>query len=497
MAFSFDVQYKKGCENVIPDFCSRFPKFETVNKIVNEEEENDEAFINAVLEEEDLTSRIQTESEKCPEIKEICEFMENGWPKKNALLGTNRNYFLIRQELMVNNGTLLRGQRIVVPESMRADILRRAHECHLGIQKTKLRLRSSYWWPNMGKQVEELIRDCYACAQASKSLKMGPSPSKEGLPSLPIPSMAWQRVAIDIKGPMNDLPASERYAVVLIDLFSKWPEVLFISSTESHIIIQFLKSVFAREGYPEEILSDNGTQFCSKEFSDFLCDHDIRHVKTPLYNPESNSVVERFNRTLAEQVELARIEKVSIRTYMQQFLQIYRSTQHSTTGCSPTLLLHGREIRTKLNTRKDSANEKKVRFQLNEVPFPIGTRVCVKHPRTGRVSRNLVVTKTVGTKSVVLDNGQKWHVSKIAKDHSKIREEPEDYELPDISGRKESSKRREVPIHDNDKAIGDRDTTSTTDDTPQNETTNQEEPVIRRSERNVVRWKRDHNFVYY
>ena len=184
---------------------------------------------------------------------------------------------------------------------------------------------------------------------------MGPSPSKEGLP---ITTLTGERVAIDIKGPMNQLPASERYAIVLIDLYSKWPEIQLVSSTETCKIIQFLKSIFAREGYPRELLSDNGTQFCSSEFGEFLRDCDIKHVRTPLYNPESNSVVERFNRTLGEQIEVAQIEKIPIRSYMQRFLHIYRSTQHSTTGCSPSLLLHGREMRTRLFPREKK--EKKV-----------------------------------------------------------------------------------------------------------------------------------------
>ena len=99
---------------------------------------------------------------------------------------------------------------------MRNEILEKAHECHMGIQKTKLRLRAVYWWPGRTRQAEELVKNCYACTQASKSLKMGPSPSKEGLP---ITTLAWERVAIDIKGPMYQLPASERYAIVLIDLY--------------------------------------------------------------------------------------------------------------------------------------------------------------------------------------------------------------------------------------------------------------------------------------
>lgn len=100
----------------------------------------------------------------------------------------------------------------------------------------------AYWWPGMSTQAEEMVQKCYACSQATKSLKVGPAPAKE---SLPLPSMVWERVAFDIKGPMNDLPDSERFAIVLVDLKSKWLEVQLVSSTETYKVVEFLKRVFS------------------------------------------------------------------------------------------------------------------------------------------------------------------------------------------------------------------------------------------------------------
>ena len=424
MAFTFEVKYKRGSDNIIPDFCSRFPRTETVSQVNCEEgkdQEEIEEFANNLMEEDkDLTTRMNEKSKECEEIGEICQLVKNGWPSKKGISEAAKRYYPVREELTVNQGKLFREQRLVVPVSMRDEILRKAHECHLGIQKTKWRLRMAYWWPGMTAQAEEMIKNCHACIHASKTLKTGPSPGRE---SIPLPSMAWERVAIDIKGPMNDLSNSERFAIVLVDLKSKWPEVQFSPSTEATKIVEFLKRVFAREGYPQEILSDNGTQFCSREFTEFLRDCDIKHIRTPLYNPESNAVVERFNRTLGEQVEMAKLQKIPVRTYVQTFLHIYRSTPHSTTGHSPSLMLHGREMKTRLVVREEKRAEKKVRFDLEDEPFPVGTKVCIKHPRTGRVSRNLSVVRVLGSKTVILDNGQKWHVSKIAKDRSVVSEE--------------------------------------------------------------------------
>ena len=111
MAFTFEVKYKKGCENVIPDFCSRFPRSETVNEMI--QEEDDEELINTLLEDRDLTDKINSESVKCTEVAGICKFVTDGWPRKKELTETNKKYYLVREELTVHNNKLLRGERIV------------------------------------------------------------------------------------------------------------------------------------------------------------------------------------------------------------------------------------------------------------------------------------------------------------------------------------------------------------------------------------------------
>ena len=424
MAFNFEIRYKRGSENTIPDFCSRFPVGEEQVCLVEEEEE-DNLLLEAV--EGDVSAQFRSEAANCPELTMVRMYLMKNWPRKKDIPPLMNPYFQIREELSVHQEQIFRGKKVVVPVSLRPKVIDLAHECHQGIQRTKTRIRSQYWWPKLDSEVEEIVKRCVPCTETSKSFKGGPSPSSE---KLPLPNGPWDRVAIDIKGPMNHLPHQERYAIVVMDLYSKWPEVAFTSSVETNKVIEFLRFVFNREGLPHQILSDNGAQFISNEFQDFLRQNFIEHIRTPLYNPESNAVVERFNRTLAEQIEIALAQHSPVKTYIQSFLHNYRATPHTSTLTSPSLLLHGREMRTRLEALvQRRPRNRKVTFENRA--FRVGDRVCLKHPRTGRIHRNMMVKEIIGSKSVVLNNGQKWHTRNISRDFSVRKDEPARAELPD------------------------------------------------------------------
>ncbi|MCP3661671.1 MAG: transposase family protein [Gammaproteobacteria bacterium] len=99
---------------------------------------------------------------------------------------------------------------------------------------------------------------------------------------------------IDITGPFYN----GHYLVVLIDYYSRFPEILDTKNITSGNIIIWLKEIWGRNGNPDAMVSDNGTQFVSKEFTRFLDGKDIHHYTTSVYNPQENGLVESFNRYL-------------------------------------------------------------------------------------------------------------------------------------------------------------------------------------------------------
>src|SRR4029434_3448022 len=250
-----------------------------------------------------------------------------------------------RHELAVMNECIVRGtHRLLVPESLQKRLIDIAHETHQGIVRTKQRLRELYWWPKMDCHIETMIKNCTTCRQNDKSTVTHDAQ----LQPVPLPSAAWEKVSVDIVGPFEMANLQSGGAITMVDYYSKWPEVAFAPRADTATIIQFLTTVFSREGNPKDLISDNGPQFLSADFSDFLKKRGIQHMRSSVYYPRANGEVERFNRCVKDCLQTASIQGEPWKPFLRTYLMDYRATPHSTTGVSPSELLHGRRMRTKL-----------------------------------------------------------------------------------------------------------------------------------------------------
>ena len=81
--------------------------------------------------------------------------------------------------------------------------------------------------------------------------------------------------------------------LIVVDAHSKWPEVLVMNSTTAEKTVSELRTVFARWGLPEVLVSDNGPQFTSSVFRDFMRANGIRHVTSAAYHPATNGLAEK------------------------------------------------------------------------------------------------------------------------------------------------------------------------------------------------------------
>lgn len=180
--------------------------------------------------------------------------------------------------------------------------------------KMKQIARNYVYWHNIDKNIEQFVRECSGCALAAKT------PTKTLLSSWPITAKVFERVHID-------LAETQRgdYYFLLVDAFSKWPEIIRTSSISSSKIIEILDQLFARFGYPNSIVSDNGRQFISSEFENYCSKHGITHLKTSPFSPMSNGQVERFVDTFKRSFEKMEGEG-NMDQKLQAFLQCYRSS---------------------------------------------------------------------------------------------------------------------------------------------------------------------------
>ena len=146
--------------------------------------------------------------------------------------------------------------------------------------------------------------------------------------STELPQGPWQHVSADLMTP--SLPSGHTLLVV-VDYYSRYFEVEFLKSTTTDKVIASLNKMFLIHGLPKEITTDNGPQFISKEFEDYLEMQGIKHRKvTPLW-PQANGEVERQNRSLLKRLKISQIEKRDWKDELPLLLQC--------TGQHPTVLL--------------------------------------------------------------------------------------------------------------------------------------------------------------
>uniref|UniRef100_A0A5S6QCG5 RNA-directed DNA polymerase n=1 Tax=Trichuris muris TaxID=70415 RepID=A0A5S6QCG5_TRIMR len=347
MEFNYDIKYKPGSANSVADALSRLPVEKEPTNL--EHEEDVVAYIRKEIPAVN-SSELAEATSKCPVLSEVSRYIQEGWPENSKNLNAALiPFFRVRSELTTQNGVIRGTARVIVPSALQGSFLALAHESHQGIVRTKARLRQLFWWPGLDREVEMFVRNCTICQTLDKTAVQYRTP----LTPVPLQNAAWEKVAIDIVGPLHNSRYGERFAITLIDYYGKWPEVKFCQKVTTGEVIRFLKEVFSREGQPKEIVSDNGVQFTSHEFQEFLQGHAIRHYRSSLYYPQANGEIERFNRTLKDSLQAAARTGCSRSEVVLDFLMHYRATPHAVTGETPSTLLHGRKLKTKLDMTLD------------------------------------------------------------------------------------------------------------------------------------------------
>ena len=220
-----------------------------------------------------------------PTCSEVINYCHHGWPNGSSINANIKPYWNARGELTLHDSLLLYGSRIVVPKSLQRETMEKIHEGHQGIERCRLRARYAVWWPGMSRELEDFIRACPRCIRET-------TPPHEPLLSTQLPKYPWQRVASDF------FTLNGADYLLVVDYFSRYPEIVKMRSTTSKATIEALKSIFARHGIPETLISDNGPQYSSKEFAEFAKSYDFCHVTSSPHFPQSNGMAERMVQTI-------------------------------------------------------------------------------------------------------------------------------------------------------------------------------------------------------
>ena len=229
-------------------------------------------------------------------------------------------FYSRRNELTVHQGCIMWGSRVVIPTKLRSEVLHVLHESHVGVARMKALARSYVWWSGIDLEIEGLAKGCSGCQWVQHAPKCSPLHPWEW------PSTPWQRIHIDFAGPFLRM-----MFLVVVDAHSKRPEVIIMhSKTTTSKTVEALQTVFARNGLPEQLVSDNGPQFTSEEFQLFLKKNGVKHTTSALNHPATNGLAERFVKTFKQSLTSMKEDPGSTQAKLSKFLMKYRNSMFST-----------------------------------------------------------------------------------------------------------------------------------------------------------------------
>ena len=332
--YDLKVQYKPGKLMFVADALNRHYLNETKEELISEVDVNNITLNQYLPMSADRYKEFQQETFKDASLQQLLNTVLLGWPEqKQNIQSSLLPYWAFRDEISHVDGLLFKGSKLIIPKSMQQKMLDIVHESHLGMVKCKSRARECMYLPGMAAQIEDKVSHCHICAEVQNSNPKEPMTCPE------LPNRPWSKIASDI------FEYQQNHYLLTVDYYSKWPEITILKDLSSRQVINSLKSMYSKYGIPDELISDNGPQYASKEFKDFVNEYGFMHTtSSPLY-PKSNGQAERMVQTVK------RILKKNKDPY--KALMDYRNTEIQGLGQSPAQLFLGRRLKTTLPTSAD------------------------------------------------------------------------------------------------------------------------------------------------
>lgn len=312
-AFRFDVKYRKGALNKVPDCLSRI-QISMCNL------QRDNWF-------EELLEEVTTHPDKYPDFRVVQKELYK------HCMSTD------------NVGARVHVWKQVVPEPKRADLIRKFHDiptaAHLGVDRTLNKIQKFFYWPHMAADIRRYVSNCKVC-KAVKAPNECLTPTMGGMKPA---SQPWELISVDWVGPMVRSKKGNTVILVIVDWFTKYVIAEPFRTAETAAMIAFMENyVFLKFSTPRIVLSDNGSQFTSQAFASLLRRYKIIHMRTGFYSPMCNNA-ERVNRTLITCVRaLLDEDHRQWDEHLQQIVCAINSAKHEASGISPHSANFGREM---------------------------------------------------------------------------------------------------------------------------------------------------------
>ncbi|UYV74330.1 K02A2.6-like [Cordylochernes scorpioides] len=409
--YNLEVKYKPGKQMYISDCLSRkylmktgnrnelnFEVYLNDNKSIYQEIENIKLieFVNISTA---TAEQIRQQNCKDQTMQVLVNLIRKGWPKSKYKVPMEAmEYWKFRDELTEQDGIIYKGPKVIIPKTLRSELLNRVHASHHGVAASLAKARQAIFWPGMNQSIKETVEKCKAC------LAYQPNQTKETLMCHETPILPWNKIGMDI------FSVETTQYLITIDYYSSFWELDILEHTTSESIIECCKKNFSRHGIPETLITDNGPQFISREFQKFLKTWKVVQITSSPYHTKHKQ----------EDLWLAILE--------------WRNTPLKDLGFSPNQALISRRTQTLIPIHK---NLLKPEVQLN-VYEKIEKRKTEMKNLYDKQARDLTKLNPGQSISVKLKEKDKWRMGKCIS-----AQDPRSY-IVEVEGHEYRRNRRDI-----------------------------------------------------
>lgn len=397
-SFDYEIRFRKSGNHANADAMSRFPL--DISDPENEIEESDAVELSQIDTLPLTAAELGQVTAEDHTVQKLIQGIKHG-----QSVEAKDRFGVEQHEFSLQKGCLLRGIRVYVPAPLQKRVLEELHSTHFGTTRTKSLARGYCWWPGLDRDIEDMVANCADCQSVRAE------PAKMNLHCWETPTAPFQRVHVDFAGPYLDT-----YFFIYVDAYSKWPEVQICRSITAESTVNMCREIFSKFGIPSVLVSDHGVQFTSEGFQQFLKTNGVVHKMGAPYHPATNGQAERYVQTIKQKLKALKCTKSQLNLELCNILLTYRKMIHPSTGKSPSMLVFGRQIRSRLDLLLPK-NETSSKADIVVRQFLDGDRVRVRDFlskdkwKFGRIAEKLGKLRY----AVRLDDGRIWerHIDHI------------------------------------------------------------------------------------
>ena len=387
--YDFEIEYRPGTKHGNSDGLSRRPCQADCKKCMRAEEIDGShrvrsIHVNQELQEKDdgtwvenvSAEELKTTQQEDPALKEVIQWFENGarppWAELKTASREVKALWHVWEDLRRRDGMLFYHStqegdeevlRAIAPKSIRHRIFYLLHNIrlggHQGISRTTALVKKRFWWPIMREDVQRWIQECIVCQERKKGVHR-PHPLQQERADYPM-----ERLGMDILSFTSETESGNVCALVVCDYFTKFVWGIALKNHKAATVADALVNhVFLPMGLATYIHSDQGKEFQSDLMSELCKLLQISRTRTTPYRPQSDGLVERMNRTCLDMVsKMCEGNPATWDEHLPFVMAAYNATPHSSSGCSPNLLMFNRETTMPIDL-------------IFEVPRPLQHPVC-------------------------------------------------------------------------------------------------------------------------